>query len=223
MYIGIVGTKHQGKDTFAAYLQHHLKKQSPWNTYCLALADTLKTALAEAFWIDPEYFTDQNLKEQPLEILGGKSVRQALQTFGTEWAQAQFGKEVWCRVLETRLGKARKNMFAIVTDVRFEHELDYFNKRNAFMIYIYRDRILSRQITPGTHDRRANMDNQTDPSGEPVHISEAGLYHLYDAWDPRQFLVANTGSLDDLDRIAEQIATKIVEKVLLSSLQPHGF
>lgn len=220
MYIGIVGTKHQGKDTFAAYLQYHLKKQFQWRVLCLALADTMKTALAEAFWIEPEYFTDQTLKEQPLEILGGKSVRQALQTFGTEWAQAQFGKGVWCNVLERRLEKSGKNVFVIITDVRFEHEFDFFAKRDAFMIFIYRDKILTQQITPGAQDRPSNMDIQ---ASTPVHISEAGLYHLYDAWDPKQFLVANTGSMDDLDQIAEQIAAKIVEKVSPSSLHHQAF
>jgi hypothetical protein len=64
------------------------------------------------------------LKEQPLDILGGKTPRYAMQTLGTEWGRDIISKDLWVNIWKTRAIKLLESGNSVVTDdCRFENEL----------------------------------------------------------------------------------------------------
>lgn len=202
-YICISGTKHQGKDTLARYLQEALMNdQSPSleGVWCstVSLADAMKRAMAEALGVGLDVFYDQDLKEKPL--LGGSSPRVLLQQFGTEFMKHHYGNDVWCerlvrtaKMIEEELSEHQyTDLFILIPDVRFPEELAFFNKLNSKLIFIYRD-----------FDVNAKKDS---------HSSERGLYEYYSEND--HWWVDNTKGLDDLKKNAYYIAEQLTKRIV---------
>lgn len=64
-----------------------------------------------------------DLKEQPCELLDGKTPRYAMQTIGTEWGRQLISPNIWTNVLQ-RNAKAilNKNGLVVIDDCRFFNE-----------------------------------------------------------------------------------------------------
>lgn len=184
--IVLVGKKRVGKDTIADWLvkNHGYRK--------VALADKLKEVLSnnsniplEAFYEGDRESLDyyeQFVKEvftKSLIELGLPtefkipsqmySIRTMMQYFGTEVVQ-NVDKLFWCKQLPV-------DEKAVISDVRFEHELNYFENLGCTTIFVERDII----------------DNDT-------HSSEAGLCH-----SDNDHVIVNNGSLECLYSRIEQI------------------
>ena len=181
-YICIVGTKGVGKDTCATYLSDAFIEQSsgPISVATWALADSIKADLADIFGMDLAVFYDEALKECPCEKLYGKTPREVMQKFGTDFMQNVISKQFWLDELDRKLDNADIDI-RIVTDVRFEHELEYYRQRDALVIFVRRETLFK--------------DN---------HISEQGLYHLVQDDD---VVVVNDGELDVLQDKAANICS----------------
>lgn len=158
--IGLVGAKGAGKSTFADAASAAVPELKQ-----LALANKLKDASSDAFYVPREYFDDVSRKEAELRdfrVVGEDQVRQIIAAFGflptdglvrphvgkiltTPRAIAQYvGTEilrdvdpyVHCHGL---MQDAPKDDPFIVTDIRFPNELEFFQRLEGvqfFPVYV---------------------------------------------------------------------------------------
>ena len=176
MYL-MTGMKRSGKDTVAGMLA----KRDYENTTLVAFAGPLKAmirALLDSAGLDAtqiEYFMDGDGKEEPLDILQGKSCRYAMQKLGTEWRDF-FGDNLWTGIVESRVDKAVWDAQEVVmTDMRFPHEGVWGDKYDGLRIRV----------------RRAGQKLSSDP-----HPSETAMENI-----PVHMTIYNHGSLFDLETI----------------------
>lgn len=125
--IGLVGKMHSGKDTVGKYLRSKYGYREA--KFALPLKHMLRTYLSMC-GVDPdtaERMIEGDLKEAPTHHFGGKSPREAMQTLGTDWGRNTIDKDLWVRPLVRQIETMNHN--AVVTDVRFQNELDALSEK----------------------------------------------------------------------------------------------
>lgn len=137
MIIGIVGNKNVGKDTLADYLV----KKMGFIKY--AFADPLKEGLKELFGL-----TDEQLYGDEKEIydpIWETTPRELLQFFGTEVMQFKI-QELLPNLKRTfflkrfqQFVELNKYENIVVSDIRFQHELDQILTYQGIVIKIIRE------------------------------------------------------------------------------------
>jgi energy-coupling factor transporter ATP-binding protein EcfA2 len=113
--IGICGPKGSGKSTAAKFLQGH-----PHDFSRHRFAGPLKDALKVAFGLTDEH-VDGALKEEPTELLNGRTPRHAMLTMGTEWGRNMIHKDIWLTAWRNTMPDSNR---IIVDDVRFPNEIE---------------------------------------------------------------------------------------------------
>ena len=116
MIVAICGRKGTGKSTAGDYIaeQYSFKQYS--------LAQPLKDALKAMFGFENEQlYGDEKDVVHPLYEI---TPRRMLQTLGTEWGQhtLDIGRDIWVKRFMLLEHDPRKNY--VISDVRFQHELD---------------------------------------------------------------------------------------------------
>jgi hypothetical protein len=161
--IGITGRAGAGKNAVASMIP---------GAFVIGMADPLYAMLAAMLGIPEPLLRQRECKESVVPWLG-KSVREMLQTLGTEWGRGMVCSDVWLRLLARRLGQLAEQGISIVAvaDVRFENEVEYL-------------RSLGGEVW---HVRRPGVDG---PTG---HSSEDGV-----AVAPGDVVIDNAGTLDGL-------------------------
>jgi hypothetical protein len=100
-------------------------------------------------------------KNQPLEALCGKTLREGLQLLGTEWGRDLVGKTVWVDnarlMIEKRVGQAYN---VVVDDCRFRNEYDMLIGLGAKIV------LVERQDVPVQH---ANHGSEVEWKSFDVH------------------------------------------------------
>lgn len=144
----------------------------------IAFADPLKLAAQQMFGLTEEQTWSDGLKEVVIERWG-KSPRQILQLLGTEAAHPIFGKDIWVKRFDMSYELVKNVGHVVATDARTDTEADYIRANGGYVVEIQRGTGLSGSV------------------GD--HASERGLSTLPD------FVIDNTGSLDDLFKRVEQI------------------
>lgn len=135
MLIAMTGGKGSGKDTFAQVLVQefgfvHTRFADP-------LKNMLRTLFREA-GLDPEDYIEGPYKEAPLDILGGKSPRWAMQTLGTEWRDL-IDRKLWSRLWQAKVELLLKSgQPVVVTDCRFIHEAATIRNMGGFIFRVER-------------------------------------------------------------------------------------
>lgn len=134
MLIAVTGAKGSGKDTFAKGLIdegfYHTRFADP-------LKNMLRTLLQDC-GLDPEDYIEGPYKEAPLDVLGGKTPRHAMQTLGTEW------RDLIDRKLWSRLWRAKAELLlssgtpVVVTDCRFIHEAATVRELGGYIVRVER-------------------------------------------------------------------------------------
>lgn len=128
--IGLCGIAGSGKSTVADILaRKHGFVRKPF-------AYPLKSMIA-ALGFDRSVLDGPAAgKELPLDVFGGRTLREAMQTLGTEWGRAQFGEDFWIRMLARGLD----GLSAVVADdVRFENEAQAIHDRGGIVVRLVRD------------------------------------------------------------------------------------
>ncbi|MBB5414081.1 deoxynucleotide monophosphate kinase family protein [Paraburkholderia atlantica] len=172
--IALVGNAGAGKSTVADYLiaehgYHRVKFAGP-----------LKNML-RAIGLDDEEI-EGSRKEQPCELLCGKTPRHAMVTLGTEWGRDLIGPEFWTGLWEEEVcAHLNSGLSVVVDDCRFPNELEAVKRRRGEAWHIVRP----------AHGG----------SSLPGHRSEGALSEFYA--DMRT--VANTGWIEDLHSKVRQI------------------
>ena len=135
MLIGLVGYKGSGKGEVARALEAH----RDFSTVKMAgaLKEMLRSLLAyqgvEAKMI--ERMIEGDLKEVPLDVLGGRTPRHAMQTLGTEWGRDFIGDGYWVKTFNRRAEQFRD---VVCDDVRFHNEADAIKRRGGFLVRVVR-------------------------------------------------------------------------------------
>jgi len=121
--IALVGPAGCGKSTVAKILAQEfaykrIKFSQPLKDMLLALGLT-------------EAHTEGHLKHTPCDLLGGKTLRYAMQTLGTEWERDSMDKNFWANIWRTRgqehrcerhLNRHSRWRSVVTEDCRFENE-----------------------------------------------------------------------------------------------------
>lgn len=120
MVIGLCGGAGSGKTTVAQRLIER------WGFAEYTFAAPIRGALMDAFGVSADEFAPAR-KEQPNDKLGGRSLRYAMRTLGTEWARAHLGADIWVQVAARRLESMRRSGIerVVIHDVRFENEAKF--------------------------------------------------------------------------------------------------
>ncbi len=176
MLIAMTGGKGSGKDTFAQVLVKefdfvHTRFADP-------LKNMLRTLFSEA-GLDAEDYIEGPYKETPLDILGGKTPRYAMQTLGTEWRDL-IDRKLWSRLWQARVGLLlQQGKPVVVTDCRFIHEAATIRNMGGFILRVERP-------------TRRNDD---------LHVSEQEM-NLIEADE----VILNMGSINQLHNKARALA-----------------
>lgn len=110
--IALCGGQGSGKTTLAKYLvdAHGFTK--------ISFADPIYAMMSSLLRGDARALP----KEEPLEALGGKTLRHALQTLGTEWGRAHIGDDIWVSAAIRNIQDAGADV--VIDDVRFLNEYE---------------------------------------------------------------------------------------------------
>jgi GTPase SAR1 family protein len=159
MIIGIVGNKNVGKDTLADYLVE--KKE--FIKY--AFADPLKSCLKELFGLtDEQLYGD---KKEVIDPVWNTTPRELLQFFGTEVMQYKI-QDILPNLKRTFFTKrfeqfieANANKNIVVSDIRFQHELDIVLKYNGIIIKVERKNSSKTFLNHASEENINNLTNVT--------------------------------------------------------------
>jgi hypothetical protein len=165
MIVGLAGRARSGKDTVANILRVErrfvqLSFAAPMRRF---VANLLGCHVADL----------EQIKEDPHELLGGKTPRFAMQTLGTEWGRDTIAGDLWIRCcLAAARREAQCGHDVVISDVRFENEAAAIRAAGGVVWHISR---------PGA------------AIAESAHRSEAGL-----AAAPQDETIVNDGTLEKL-------------------------
>jgi len=135
--IGITGRKRHGKDTLGDYLvkNHEYTK--------IGFADALKDACREIFGFNEEQLYG-DLKEVD-DPFWKTSPRKVLQYVGTDLFRdriseilPEVGQDIWIKVVENKILNEPNKKY-VITDVRFQNELDFIKRMRGLVIKVQRD------------------------------------------------------------------------------------
>lgn len=146
MIITISGTARCGKN----YVGDLLCKKLP-NAKCYAFADILKEYVCELFDIDIETLDYYKNCGEPFAA-NGVTMRTILQRLGTEIFVNKVDRLYWVKKLKEKINSENYE-YAIITDARFCHELDFIGE--SFKIFIKGNE----EITESNHISERNLDN----------------------------------------------------------------
>lgn len=126
--IAFTGLAGSGKSTAAAHLVNR------YGYTRVRFAGPLKAMLA-ALGCTPDEI-DGHLKEQPCDLLGGKTPRFAMQQLGTEWGRDTITPDLWIRAWQAALARTAGNV--VVDDCRFPNEAEAVQAAGGVIIQIER-------------------------------------------------------------------------------------
>ena len=138
--IGLVGTKGVGKDTVGDYLTGYTKR---------AFATPIKEACAILFNVPITSFEGE-LKEVPIKK-HKMSPRQMLQLVGTDMFREKVHAKFWIRHFQDWYALHGVDRNVVVTDVRFQNEVDAIKALGGVVVRILRPESNGGQPTTDTH------------------------------------------------------------------------
>lgn len=135
MLIGFVGYARSGKSTAATFLQdsHGFERAR--------IAGPLKDMLRAVGLTDRELEGDR--KEAPLDLLCGRTPREAMVTLGTEWGRRMIGGAFWANAWLRRVEELGDVPIA-VEDVRFPNEAEAVRALGGVIVRIENPQVRSR-------------------------------------------------------------------------------
>jgi hypothetical protein len=168
--IALTGYMGSGKSTAAAHLRDaHGYEVVPF-------AAPLKNML-RALGVPEESLTGAD-KEVPLDLLGGRTARHAMQTLGTEWGRNLISPDLWISVWRKAIEGHEK---VAVDDMRFLNEAQAVRDLGGLIVRI-------------KHPRDTDISLHDSERFVPLLIPDTVL--------------RNTGSLDDFNYTVSRLSTE---------------
>lgn len=152
--IGFNGPPRSGKDTVASALADLLDSEGVTScpVHKLALAATMRDGAAAILGMNLTDSKYSAIKDEPLEVLGGKSFRRFMIDMSEVFVKGIYGGDFWSRLLYSR-NKTWWNAtpaILIVTDIGFQDEVKFFCENSSMYLNV----ILSRKDTDFSQDSR---------------------------------------------------------------------
>lgn len=173
MIIAFLGQKHSGKDTCAEYLIKN------YNFKRYAFGDPVKEVCRILFGFNDEQLYGSKKEEYDTRL--NITPRETFQKIGTEFGQYIIHeilpnlniekRTLWTRILDD----IDKSAHIVISDVRFQHEIDAIKKNGGIIIKIDRNTI------------------QNDFNN---HASEQEIFNISSSFI--NFTIENNGSLNEL-------------------------
>lgn len=189
--IVITGKKRVGKDTVAKFILKYLEDNN-YTANIFSLSHKLKLTLFDVFRMmkarNPK-LAFSNRKDN-VKVYG-KPVRYWLQQFGTNISRKHFGKDIWTKLLCETMNKKNPD-YAIISDIRFQDEIDYL--KNHYSVV---------EIIKIVRDQRYNDESENHES-ENQQISH-------------DYIINNTGYT--LRRLKNEIIK--IMPIILNKKQPN--
>jgi hypothetical protein len=194
--IGICGFQGSGKDTFAQYLidNYGFKK--------LSFASTVKDVASIIFGWDREmlegYTKEARVQREKVDSWWAKKLdipnftpRFALQFIGTDLFRKHFNSEIWVSCIEKQLEKYDK---IIITDCRFENEINMIKNNGGIIIKLFRNNI---------SDLYYEIQNGFEPLD--LHPSEWKWIN-----SKEDYLIVNDSSINELNKKIDILYKKLI-------------
>lgn len=136
MLIGVCGSARHGKDTTAdVFVLYGYKRYQ--------FSEKMKKCLFDIFGWDRQFIEEH---KEEIDPEWGVSPRQVLRAFGTEFAQTlmcelypkfkdRTGRKLWAHAL---LREIPEDEDAVISDVRFLHEVEEIRNRGGLIIKVFR-------------------------------------------------------------------------------------
>ena len=118
--------------------------------------------MLRALGVPPEHLHPQADKDVPIDVLCGKTFREAAQTLGTEWGRDMIGKDLWIRSAMASLLPGKAYVF---DDMRMVNEAVAVRARGGIIVRI---------IRPGY----VSGEHQTEREHEQIEADET-IVNIY--------------------------------------------
>jgi len=123
----------------------------------IAFADPIYRMLAALLDIHPDKIRTLD-KNTPMVELEGKTLRDALQSLGTEWGRDKIGQEIWVRATLRKVERLRlKGERVVIDDLRFRNEYDNLRRVGCCIVKI-EPKHMARQVNT-SHRSEADWPN----------------------------------------------------------------
>lgn len=183
--IGIAGAKRSGKDTFSDYLMLELMS-TRYSNIRYSFATPLYRMIEVLLGRSIPALSNGEYDKEAIILPYGVSLRTFLQTLGTEWGRDKIHEDIWVMHAQQVLDRTRAEVpatnYIIFSDIRFVNEAKFIIANGGVVI-------------------RVNRYTTENAGGTDTHRSEIPIPEEYVTWD-----VDNSGSLDDLHKIAKSMA-----------------
>jgi len=192
MIVAVSGKARSGKNTFADFLAVEMYNRTRHVFTLMAYADELKNRLQKDFDLSWEQLwgSDKELEDKRypkgldgITLNSCWTAREMMQHYGNlmRWFHSNFWVEKLFDVIDAKYDDV------IITDVRFPNEVDPVLERGGYHV-------------------RINRVNTEEVHGS-LHASETSLDAPYKV----DFVVTNSGTLEDLKKLAGDIASGIIQ------------
>lgn len=174
--IGVAGPARSGKNEVSRYLEkyhafHEDSFAAPIRSACMSVLGIKTLEELDA------------IKQIPQPLLGGKTPREFMQYMGTEFGRQMIHDQIW---VESCLGRCENYERVVISDVRFENEVQAVKDRGGFIIRVDRPSVRIEQSS---------------------HASETGFSESYVDYN-----ILNDETLDDLYGKIEKIMKDIFKR-----------
>lgn len=182
-----IGSPLGGKSTFCEHLPN-VQRQS----FAEPLYRMLEVVCGRA---EIRAARKSNLKDTKLPALQGKTIREALQTLGTEWGRERVGSRVWVDYL---FNGCSGTPVICIDDLRFPNEYEESLKRGAVVVRMVP--VTEKNTAPRKSSKKkasAKTASKNDPNS---HVSESHKdgfkAHIECKWSVRQDIIDFAQSFD---------------------------
>lgn len=132
--IALTGPKGVGKSSIAKEIE-----SQDWQDRCiLSFAEPLRRMVSHL--MPMQNMTDPELKEAPIDWLGGKTPRQILQSLGTDWGRNMVSPTIWIDTMRRIITEQAFDTI-IIDDCRFENEADMVRDMGGIVVGLEREGI----------------------------------------------------------------------------------
>tara|TARA_S200002703_G_C3758194_1_gene233344 strand:+ start:435 stop:956 length:522 start_codon:yes stop_codon:yes gene_type:complete len=132
--IALTGPKGVGKSSIAKKIE-----SQDWQDRCiLSFAEPLRRMASHL--MPMQNMTDPELKEAPIDWLGGKTPRQILQSLGTDWGRNMVSPTIWIDTMRRIITEQAFDTI-IIDDCRFENEADMVREMGGIVVGLEREGI----------------------------------------------------------------------------------